>query len=149
MRAVVQRVLNASVCVDNEIIGKIDKGFVVLVGVGKEDNESDMQYLADKIMSLRVFEDENEKMNLSLKDVGGELLVISQFTLYGDCRKGRRPSFDSAQEPAYAKELYEKMCDYFEKSGIYTQTGKFAADMKVSLINDGPVTLMLDSKKLF
>ncbi len=149
MRAVVQRVINASVSIDNEVIGKIGKGFVVLLGVGKEDDDNDMKYIADKIMALRVFEDESEKMNLSLRDVEGQLLVISQFTLYGDCRKGRRPSFDSAGNPENAKELYEKMCNYFEKSGIYTQTGKFAADMKVSLINDGPVTLMLDSKKLF
>ncbi|MDY3928172.1 MAG: D-aminoacyl-tRNA deacylase [Clostridia bacterium] len=149
MRAVVQRVTEASVTVENEIIGKIGKGFVVLLGVGKEDDENDMKYIADKIISLRVFEDENEKMNLSLKDVDGQLLVVSQFTLYGDCRKGRRPSFDKAGEPMYAKELYKKTCDYFSESGIYTQTGRFAADMKVSLINDGPVTLLLDSKKVF
>ena len=120
-----------------------------MLGVGKGDNENDMKYIADKIMALRVFEDENEKMNLSLGDVGGQLLVISQFTLYGDCRKGRRPSFDSAADPVTANDLYMKMCDYFSNSGIYTQTGKFAADMKVNLINDGPVTLMLDSKKTF
>ena len=149
MRAVVQRVLNASVEVENEIVGKIGHGFLVLLGVGQNDDESDMKYIADKIINLRVFEDENEKMNLSLTDVNGELLVVSQFTLYGDCRKGRRPSFDSAGEPKAAKELYEKTCQYFKSCGIKTETGIFAADMKVNLLNDGPVTLLLDSKKLF
>lgn len=149
MRAVIQRVLNASVEVDNEIIGKIGQGFLVLLGVGQEDDEADMKYIADKIINLRVFEDENEKMNLSINDVGGELLVVSQFTLYGDCRKGRRPSFDSAGEPKMAKELYEKTCKYFKDFGIKVETGRFAADMKVNLLNDGPVTLLLDSKKLF
>ena len=149
MRAVVQRVTKASVKVDGEIIGKIDKGFVVLLGVGEDDDESDIKYIADKIINIRVFEDENEKMNLSLNDVGGEVLIISQFTLYGDCRKGRRPSFDKAGEPNRAKELYNKTCEYFLEQGIKTETGRFAADMKVELINDGPVTLLLDSKKLF
>ena len=149
MRAIVQRVIGASVKVDNEIIGKISKGFLVLLGVGQEDDESDMKYIADKIINLRVFEDENEKMNLSLNDINGEVLVVSQFTLLGDCRKGRRPSFDKAGSPDKANELYEKTCDYFKEMGIPTQTGRFSADMKVELINDGPVTLMLDSKKLF
>ena len=149
MRAVVQRVINASVEVDNEIIGKIGQGFLVLLGVGQNDDENDMKYIADKIINLRVFEDENEKMNLSLNDVGGEVLVVSQFTLFGDCRKGRRPSFDSAGDPKWANELYEKTCQYFKNAGIKTETGKFAADMKVNLLNDGPVTLLLDSKKLF
>lgn len=149
MRAVLQRVLNARVLVDGNVIGQINHGFVVLLGVGKDDNEDDMKYIADKIMALRVFEDENEKMNLSISDVSGELLVISQFTLYGDCRKGRRPSFDKAESPQKAKELYEKTCEYFKSLGIKTETGEFAADMKVELINDGPVTLMLDSKKDF
>lgn len=149
MRAVVQRVINASVSVDGEVIGKINQGFVVFLGVGQDDDDNDIKYIADKIINLRVFEDEFEKMNLSLNDISGEVLVISQFTLYGDCRKGRRPSFDKAGEPKRAKELYEKVCEYFIKSGIKTQTGRFAADMKVSLINDGPVTMLLDSKKLF
>ncbi len=149
MRAVVQRVTKASVSVNGEVIGKIGKGFTVLLGVGAEDDETDMKYIADKIINLRVFEDENEKMNLSLNDIGGELLVISQFTLYGDCRKGRRPSFDKAGEPDRAKKLYEETCKYFKSCGINTQTGQFAADMQVELINDGPVTLMIDSKKLF
>lgn len=149
MRAIVQRVTYASVKVDNEIIGKINNGFLVLLGVGQDDDENDIKYIADKIINLRVFEDENEKMNLSLNDINGEILVISQFTLYGDCRKGRRPSFDKAGSPDKAKMLYEKTCQYFIDSGIPTQTGRFAADMKVELLNDGPVTLMLDSKKLF
>ena len=149
MRAVVQRVTEASVRVDGEVIGKISQGFAVLLGVGDDDDESDIKYIVEKIINLRVFEDENGKMNLSLKDIGGAVLVISQFTLYGDCRKGRRPSFDKAGEPKHAKLLYECVCDRFEENGIETQTGRFAADMKVSLINDGPVTLMLDSKKLF
>ncbi len=149
MRAVVQRVTESQVRVDNEIIGSIGRGFTVLLGVSDEDDDADVKYIVEKIINLRVFEDENGKMNLSLKDAGGEVLVISQFTLYGDCRKGRRPSFDKAGEPNHAKRLYEQVCCLFSESGIYTQTGRFAADMKVSLINDGPVTLLLDSKKLF
>lgn len=149
MRAVIQRVTEASVTVDNELLGKIGKGFVVLLGVADGDDDTDMKYIVDKIISLRVFEDENEKMNLSLKDVNGELLVISQFTLCGDCRKGRRPSFDKAGKPELARVLYDKACKYFSDSGIKTETGRFGADMKVQLINDGPVTMLLDSKKLF
>lgn len=149
MRAVVQRVTEASVTVDNEVIGEINKGFVVLLGVGQDDDETDIKYISDKIINLRVFEDENDKMNLSLLDIGGEILLISQFTLYGDCRKGRRPSFDKAGEPCEAKELYIKTCEYISEQGVKTQTGRFGADMKVRLTNDGPVTLMLDSKKLF
>ena len=149
MRAVVQRVTESSVSVDSEVIGKIQKGFTVLLGVSDDDDDTDIKYIVEKIMKLRVFEDENGKMYLSLKDVGGEVLVISQFTLYGDCRKGRRPSFDKAGEPNHAKLLYEQVCSLFAENGIYTQTGRFAADMKVSLVNDGPVTLLLDSKKLF
>ena len=149
MRAVIQRVTEASVTVDNEILGKIGKGFVVLLGVADGDDDTDMKYIADKIIGLRVFEDENEKMNLSIQDIKGELLVISQFTLYGDCRKGRRPSFDKAGHPTLAKQLYDKVCTYFADNGIKTETGRFGADMKVQLINDGPVTILLDSKKLF
>lgn len=149
MRAIVQRVTEASVSVDGETIGKIKNGFVVFLGVADEDNDTDMKYIADKIINLRVFEDENEKMNLSLNDIGGELLVISQFTLFGDCRKGRRPSFDKAGNPSHANEMYEKICQYFKTNNIKTETGRFAADMKVQLTNDGPVTLMLDSTKLF
>ena len=149
MRAVVQRVSHASVKVDGEIIGKIGKGLMVLLGVCDEDPRDDLTYLADKITGLRIFEDENEKMNLSLEDIGGEILVISQFTLFGDCRKGKRPSFIQAGKPDYAEEMYEKFLDYISQKGFDVQHGKFGADMKVELLNDGPVTLMLDSKKLF
>ncbi len=149
MRAVVQRVTNASVTVDDRITGEIGGGFLVFLGVYDEDNDEDISYLADKITNLRVFEDENGKMNLSLKDVLGELLIVSQFTLCGDCRKGRRPSFDKAGKPDYAKNMYEKFISYCRGSGISVSTGVFGADMKVKLLNDGPVTLLLDSKKIF
>ncbi|MCX7715511.1 MAG: D-aminoacyl-tRNA deacylase [Clostridia bacterium] len=149
MRAVVQRVSNASVCVDNVVIGSIDKGLLIFLGVGQDDSCEDALYLAEKILSLRIFEDADEKMNLSIKDISGELLVISQFTLYGDCRKGRRPSFDKAGEPNMANTLYEEFIALCKKSGLAVKSGKFGADMKVSLLNDGPVTLILDSKKLF
>ena len=149
MRSIVQRVSRASVNVDGEVIGKIGKGFLVFLGVSDDDDEKDMVYMADKIAGLRVFEDADEKMNLSIEDVGGEFLVISQFTLYGDCRKGRRPSFAAAGKPEHAENIYEKFNDYLKSKGFKVQTGKFGADMKVELLNDGPVTLMLDSKKLF
>lgn len=149
MRAVIQRVTNADVRVDGEVKGKIGVGFLVLLGVGNGDNEDDARYLAEKILNLRIFEDENGKMNISLKDINGEMLVISQFTLYGDCRKGKRPSFDKACEPKRAKELYEFFAEYCRLHNIKTETGVFGADMKVSLVNDGPVTIMLDSRKLF
>ena len=149
MRAVLQRVNSASVTIENEVVGKINKGFLILLGVGQEDDESDMKYICEKIINLRVFEDENEKMNLSLKDINGELLIVSQFTLYGDCRKGRRPSFDKAGAPDYAKKLYEETCEMFKSYDVKVETGRFAADMQVELVNDGPVTMLLDSKKLF
>ena len=149
MRAVVQRVSYANVKVDGEITGSIEQGLMVLLGAGQEDNENDIKYLSEKILNLRIFEDENEKMNLSLVDIQGEILIISQFTLYGDCRKGRRPSFDKAGLPQPAKKLYEDFVEECKKSGLKVQTGIFGADMKVSLLNDGPVTLLLDSKKLF
>ena len=149
MRAVIQRVTSASVEIDNKTVGSINKGLMVLLGVGKSDTEADMKYIADKMLGLRIFEDENEKMNLDVKDVGGELLIVSQFTLYGDCRKGRRPSFDPAMPPKEANELYERFVEYVKQSGLKVQTGEFGADMKVSLVNDGPVTLCLDSTKLF
>lgn len=149
MRAVVQRVTGASVSTEGEVIGKIQKGFMVLLGVGEDDTEDDIKYIADKIIGLRVFEDENGKMNLSIQEVGGEVLLISQFTLYGDCRKGRRPSFDKAGKPEKANELYEKTIQYLRDKGVHTECGKFGADMQVELVNDGPVTLLLESKKQF
>ena len=146
MRAVVQRVTYSSVEVDGEIVGEINKGFNVLLGISKEDTEEDMKYIADKIIKLRIFSDENDKMNLSLEDVGGSMLVISQFTLYGNCSHGRRPYFGNAMEPVSANEMYEKFVAYIRGQGIHTETGEFGADMKVSLTNDGPVTIILESK---
>lgn len=146
MRAVVQRVTNADVKIDGRVNGKIDNGLLVLLGVGNGDTEEDMKYIADKIIKLRIFSDENDKMNLSLEDVGGSMLVISQFTLYGDCSQGRRPYFGNAMEPVSANEMYEKFVAYIRERGIHTETGEFGADMKVSLTNDGPVTIILESK---
>ena len=146
MRAVVQRVTNADVKIDGRVNGKIDDGLLVLLGVGNGDTEEDMKYIADKIIKLRIFRDEHDKMNLSLEDVGGSMLVISQFTLYGDCSHGRRPYFGNAMEPVSANEMYEKFVAYIREQGIHTETGEFGADMKVSLTNDGPVTIILESK---
>ena len=146
MRAVVQRVTNADVKIDGRVNGKIDDGLLVLLGVGNGDTEEDMKYIADKIIKLRIFSDENDKMNLSLEDVGGSMLVISQFTFYGDCSHGRRPYFGNAMEPVSANEMYEKFVAYIREQGIHTETGEFGADMKVSLTNDGPVTIILESK---
>lgn len=146
MRAVVQRATNADVKIDGRVNGKIDDGLLVLLGVGNGDTEEDMKYIADKIIKLRIFSDENDKMNLSLEDVGGSMLVISQFTLYGDCSHGRRPYFGNAMEPVSANEMYEKFVAYIREQGIHTETGEFGADMKVSLTNDGPVTIILESK---
>lgn len=148
MRAVVQRVSNSKVTVDEAITGQINKGLLVLLGVTHEDNSTDVDYMIDKILNLRIFEDENEKMNLSLKDVGGELLVVSQFTLYGDCRKGRRPSFTNAAKPDMANELYEEFVSKARAFGINVGTGQFGAHMMVDLTNDGPVTMLLDSSKI-
>jgi len=145
----VQRVTRASVTVDSKLISQIDKGLLVLLGVGKDDTESDVLSLVDKIIGLRIFEDNQEKMNLSLADVAGSILVVSQFTLQGDCRKGRRPAFTGAATAEVAKALYEKFVELCEQRGANTRTGKFQADMAVELINDGPVTLLLDSKKAF
>lgn len=147
MRAVVQRVTSADVKIDGEVKGRIDNGFMVLLGVGNGDTAEDMKYIADKIINLRVFSDENDKMNLSLADVGGSMLVISQFTLYGDCSHGRRPYFGDAMEPVGANKMYEDFVAYVRGKGIHTETGEFGADMKVSLTNDGPVTIILESKK--
>ena len=149
MRAVVQRVSSASVKVDNEIVGQIDRGFLVLLGVGTDDADEDAVMLAEKIAGLRVFEDDDGKMNLSLSDVDGRILVVSQFTLFGDCRKGRRPSFVEAARPEKAELLYETFVAEIRGQGIAVETGRFQTHMDVSLVNDGPVTLMLDSRKTF
>ena len=144
MKFVIQRVQHASVTVDNEVIGKIGKGFMVLIGVSEEDNTE----IADKMIGMRIFEDENGKTNLALKDVDGELLLISQFTLYADCKKGNRPSFIEAGEPHMAETLYEYMIEEAKKSVPVVEHGEFGADMKVSLLNDGPFTIILDEKIL-
>jgi D-tyrosyl-tRNA(Tyr) deacylase len=149
MRAVVQRVTSSKVTVEGNTIGEIKKGLTVLIGIGEDDTERDLEYLVDKIINLRIFEDREEKMNLSLKDVNGELLVVSQFTLYGDCRKGKRPSFDKAAKPDVAEELYGRFVNACRELGIKVQTGKFQAMMIVEIHNDGPVTILLDSKKEF
>lgn len=149
MRAVVQRVKEASVTVNQETIGQIGHGLLVYLGVTHEDSQSDLQYMIDKIPNLRIFEDENEKMNRSLLNVEGELLIISQFTLYGDARKGRRPSFIEAARPNVATPLYEGLIKALRSQGIRVETGEFGADMKVASVNDGPVTLLLDSTKGF
>ncbi len=149
MRAVVQRVTEGSVTVEEKVTGAINKGFVVLLGVGNDDTEEDAKYIADKVGNLRVFEDEEGKMNLSLKDVGGAVLAVSQFTLYGDCRKGRRPGFTEAARPEKAKGLYDYFTETLRKMDIEVGEGIFQTDMLVKIYNDGPVTLLLDSKKLF
>jgi D-tyrosyl-tRNA(Tyr) deacylase len=149
VRAVVQRVSSASVKVDDEIVGQIDRGFLVLLGVGTDDADADAVMLAEKIARLRVFEDEAGKMNLSLSDVDGRMLVVSQFTLFGDCRKGRRPSFIEAARPEKAELLYETFVAEVRGQGIQVETGRFQTHMDVSLVNDGPVTLLLDSRKAF
>lgn len=148
MRAVVQRVLSGSVTVDNETVGSIGKGFVVLLGVSEKDTAEDVSYMADKVANLRIFEDSEGKMNLSLLDINGELLVVSQFTLYGDCRKGRRPNFMSAAKPEKAEALYNEFVKKCRDMGIKTETGTFQADMKVNILNDGPVTVIVDSEKI-
>jgi D-tyrosyl-tRNA(Tyr) deacylase len=149
MRAVVQRVSSASVTVEGKAVSSIGKGFLVLLGVGKDDAEADAATLADKVVGLRIFEDEQGKMNRSLLEVGGELLVVSQFTLFGDARRGRRPSFTDAMEPVRANALYQAFCADCRKLGAKVGEGIFRADMKVALVNDGPVTLLIDSRKLF
>lgn len=146
MRVVVQRSKEANVTVNGEIVGSIPKGFVLLVGVTHDDDEKDAAFLADKIANLRVFEDESGKMNLSILDKGGDILSVSQFTLYGDCRKGRRPNFMDAARPEHALKIYEAFNGYLEEKGLTVETGEFGAMMDVQLINDGPVTLIVDSK---
>lgn len=149
MRAVVQRVKEANVVVEGKIVGNINKGLLVLLGVGEEDDDKDLEYLVDKILGLRIFQDANDKMNLSLLDVGGELLVVSQFTLYGDVRKGKRPSFTDSAHPDLGNKYYEEFVQRARDMGVDVKTGVFGAHMDVSLINDGPVTIMIDSKKNF
>jgi len=149
VRAVVQRVKRACVTVDGAVVGKIDKGFLVLLGVSSDDTEADARYCVEKILNLRVFEDSEGKMNLSLLDIGGELLAVSQFTLYGDTRRGRRPSFIGAAPPGEANRLYEYFVSECQKQVDRVETGKFQAMMDVELINDGPVTILIDSQKIF
>lgn len=151
MRAVVQRVINARVEVEKETVGKIDKGILVFLGIGREDTCDDLLWMAKKIPNLRIFEDEKEKMNKSLIDINGDILVVSQFTLYGDCRRGRRPSFSDAAPLDIAKKMYEEFCTLLSKNypGLKVSRGIFQTHMKVVLTNDGPVTLFLDSKGTF
>lgn len=148
MRLVIQRVSEASVEIEGRINGKIDEGFMVLVGITNDDNKEVVEKMADKLIHLRIFEDENEKLNLSLMDVKGEILSISQFTLYANCKKGRRPSFLDAAKPDLSKPLYEYFNEYLTKKGVHVETGIFGAMMNVSLINDGPTTIILDSKEI-
>jgi D-aminoacyl-tRNA deacylase len=149
MRAVVQRVEGASVTVEGQVVGEIGPGLLVLLGVSKSDQESDGDYLIDKIIGLRIFEDEQGKMNRSVAEVSGAILMVSQFTLYGDVRRGKRPSFDEAARPEAARRLYEHAVKKIRDAGLRCETGEFQAMMKVSLVNDGPVTILLDSEKKF
>ncbi len=148
MRAVLTRVNSASVSIDGQVVGSIGKGFLILLGVGPEDTAEHCKYLAQKALGLRIFEDENGKMNLGLEAVGGSVLVVSQFTLYGNCRKGRRPSFTDAADPALGEALYEQFLQECQALGYPPQHGRFGADMKVASVNDGPVTLILDTDQL-
>ena len=150
MRAVIQRVNGANVKVNNEIVGEIGKGLVVLVGIGNGDEQKDIEYITNKIVNLRIFQDNDEKFNKSLLDISGELLIVSQFTLYGDCRKGRRPSFDQAESIEKSKEIYKNFIEFIKSKypQITVQEGVFQAYMEVNLSNDGPVTFILDSKKI-
>ena len=148
MKLIVQRVKEAEVKVDSKIAGKIGKGFLVLLGVKTTDTKVEADYLIKKLCGLRVFEDENGKMNLALKDIGGELLIVSQFTLYGDCTNGYRPSFTDAARPDVAEPLYEYFCEQCQNNGIHVERGIFGADMKVSLLNDGPVTILIEKENV-
>lgn len=149
MRCVIQRVTEAWVTSEGEETGRIDKGFMVLIGVCQEDTDKDLKYMAEKVPNLRIFEDDEGKMNRSLKDVGGAILAVSQFTLYGDARGGRRPAFIEAARPDEANALYEKLVAAWRAQGLTVETGVFRTHMEVSLVNDGPVTILLDSKKGF
>ncbi len=149
MRAVVQRVSRASVTIDGTVTAAIGPGLVVLLGIRVSDSEADARWLVDKVLGLRIFEDSEGKMNISLADTDGEVLIISQFTLYGDCRKGRRPGFSYAAPPAIAEPLYDRFVELARKSGVGVATGVFQAAMQIELVNDGPVTLLVDSEKFF
>ena len=149
MRCVVQRVTEASVTVEGELVGKTGPGLMVLIGVSSDDQEADLKYMADKVPNLRIFDDENGVMNRSILNVGGEILAVSQFTLYGDARGGRRPSYFRAAKPEAANALYERLVGAWREKGIHVETGRFRTEMKVSLVNDGPVTILLDSEKAF
>jgi len=149
MRAVIQRVSSASVTVHSTITGTIEAGLLVLLGIHKDDGEQEIKWMVDKITNLRIFEDKEGKMNYSLIDTRGAMLVVSQFTLYGDCRKGRRPGYSSAAPPEKAKKLYQQFIDTVKQKQIVTASGRFQAHMDVELVNDGPVTLLIDSSKLF
>ena len=149
MRAVVQRVSQASVSVDQQVIGQIERGLMILLGVGQGDCEQDATWLAEKCATLRIFEDDDGKMNRSVVDIAGAALVVSQFTLFGDCRKGRRPSFISAADPDTGNRLYETFCQQLRNQNVPVETGRFQAQMDVALNNDGPVTILLDSQKQF
>jgi D-tyrosyl-tRNA(Tyr) deacylase len=149
MRAVVQRVLEGDVKINGQSVGKVGSGLLVYLSVGKADTEKDAEWITEKLVNLRIFHDEAGKMNRSLIDVGGGILLVSNFTLHGDCRKGRRPGFDAAAEPQLAKQLYEKVIELITQQGIYVETGTFGEYMQVSSINDGPVTFLLDSSRLF
>ncbi len=149
MRAIVQRVSRAQVTVKGEITGQIGLGLLVLLGVGRDDSETDATYLAEKVCGLRVFEDGQGKMNRSVRDAGGSVLAVSQFTLYGDVRRGKRPSFDAAAPPEKARQLYEFLVDQIRAAGLRCETGRFQETMKVELVNEGPVTILLDSGKVF
>ena len=149
MRCVVQRVSEASVAVNGETVGAVGPGLMVLIGVSTEDTDADLKYMTEKVPNLRIFDDENGVMNRSVLDVGGGILAVSQFTLYGDARGGRRPSYIRAAKPEEANEMYERLVEAWRAKGIHVETGIFRTDMKVSLVNDGPVTILLDSEKVF
>ena len=149
MRAVVQRVAGAKVDVDGVTVGRVEQGLLVYLGVGKDDGEADAQFIADKVVNLRIFADDQRKLNLSVKDVGGGILLISNFTLHGDCRKGRRPSFEAAGEASSAEALYGRVAELILQADVPIETGVFGGYMQVSSTNDGPVTLLIDSKKVF
>ncbi len=148
MRALIQRVKRASVTIDSQITGKINEGLLIFLGVGEDDTEKQVQYLVEKCTGLRIFTDEQDKMNLSVKDINGEILVVSQFTLFGDCKKGKRPSFVRAARPETAIPLYESFIAHCKNTGLNVQTGEFGADMQIELINDGPVTIWLDTEEM-